>query len=98
MARHTVQIVTCDICNEEGAQAFVLAAGPKRGRGEGRELDLCAEHAAPIEALLEEGRKIAILLDGTAKMAAARRPTRGARTKKIYTPEELDRLEKKEQR
>lgn len=49
MASKTVKIKFCDICGrEEDVRSYRIAFAD---RGQMRSLDLCAEHAEPLEAL-----------------------------------------------
>lgn len=95
MARQTVRLVTCDVCGEEPASEYVLMEAPKRGRRSARSVDLCEEHASPIQDLLGRGRRVMVTLETEKLAPTVRRTARPATpSRKIYTAEELDQLER----
>lgn len=52
MARSVVEVVTCDVCGMEPAGPYGISAPS----GDVADVDLCADHASPLEALFEVGR------------------------------------------
>ena len=94
MARETIELVTCDVCRKEGAEGYALAAADSQPQANGRLVDLCEDHAAPIVGLLRRGTRATITIETGRVARSAPRPV--ANRRKIYTPEELDALEEGE--
>jgi|SRR5690606_17420647 len=94
MARKTVELVTCDVCGANGAKGFALAPMGDRPLATGRLIDLCEAHSSPITRLLKSGRRATVTVETGRVVRSA--PRAATVQRKIYTPEELDELEREE--
>lgn len=91
MAEKKITLLLCDICGAEPAERFVLGRENGGGRAEGKRSDLCVDHAKPITDALaySKGPSVSVTVRAT-RAGTSRRP--GLETK-IYTQDELDRIE-----
>ncbi len=76
MAR--MSVLVCDRCSSQaGVKHFDIREGSRRGS-----IDLCEEHAAPLEAMLSDGEQI------------ASRGTNRGRMRTVMTMEEIEALKR----
>jgi hypothetical protein len=87
----------CDLCGKGGTASYSLLKSSDRLPEGARILDLCPEHAAPVDRLIWFGRPNGVSDTPSHLIAPARRPSKKPPLRrKIYTTEELDALEAEE--
>lgn len=90
MAEKNIVLLLCDMCGAEPAERFVIGH-TARSRVRGKQVDLCAKHAKPIQDAAAYGSGPE--LDVHTRVARSRAAQRPGPETKIFTQEELDQME-----